>query len=91
MNEKTLEAMMEHALVHGLDDLEVRMDLSLVMGDKRLKIMAVEGQPDIVTAGIAGFTGKWETMITQLQAVLDDQNKVKTTEAPRRQKLVDKS
>lgn len=76
INEKHIEEMLDYAQAHGLDDLGVRLQFDLVLGPKKIKMFAVEGDPAVLKATFDGFASKWDVAVKTLQGVLDDLAKV---------------
>jgi hypothetical protein len=81
LNEKHVEAMLDYVLAHGTDELAVRLDFALVLGPNKLKIFALEGDPALLKATFNDFESKWAEAKAGLQKIVDDQNKVVTTQA----------
>ena len=78
LNEKHIEEMLDYAQANGLDDLGVRLQFDLVLGPKRLKMFAIEGDPALLKATFADFATKWEEAKKTLQKVIDELNEVET-------------
>lgn len=76
LNEKHLEEMLEYAQAHGLDEMGVRMDLYLVMGPKKVKLCAIEGDPALLKATFDGMAPKFEEAKKGLQKVLEEMNEI---------------
>lgn len=81
MNEKTAERMLEYGLAHGLDDMAIRMDFSLVLGPEKIRIFSIEGEPELLKVTFDQMGAKFTEAKDNLQKVLDDLAKVETTQA----------
>lgn len=78
MDEKVLEKMLDYAQAHGLGEMAVRMEFSLVLGPERIKLFAIEGDPQILQGAFKDMGDKYAEAKKGLQKVLDDLNEVET-------------
>lgn len=79
MDEKTLEKMLDYGQAHGLDSMCIRLDFSLVLGPERIKIFALEAEPEVLAASFKDMAAKYNEAKAQLQKVIDELNEIETT------------
>lgn len=77
MDLKKLEKMIDYATVHGLDDLEIRMEVTLVLDQEKVRVFSVQTAPELFPAMMKGMTEKMDAMATlrdELQETLDEKS-----------------